>query len=180
MKKIFSIPANNRRDSFEKLIHPHLDQLYRVAFRFCGTREDAEDLVQDLVIKLFPKFDELATIEQLRPWLTRAMYNLFVDNTRRYRRSPVMVHEDDPSVEIPDSGNTPDQEYDRARKLDQLQRMFDQLSDEHRNILALHDMEGYNLPELTTIMDVPLGTLKSRLHRAREKMRDLIKKNGTF
>ncbi len=183
MKNIVIFPRKKSRDKFEELVGPHLEHLYRVAYRFCGTRDDAEDLVQDLIIKLYATRKELETVEQLRPWLARALYNLYVDNIRRYQRSPIMQvppNEEHLLAEITDTANTPDQDHERRQKLQQLQRMFDQLSDEHRTILTLHDMEGYNLPELEKIMGIPVGTLKSRLHRARERLRDLVQKDGTF
>ncbi|MHB8745347.1 MAG: DUF423 domain-containing protein [Gammaproteobacteria bacterium] len=68
---------------FENLLRPHLEHLYRVAYRFAGNVCDAEDLVQDLLVKLYPKLSELTAVEQLRPWLARALYYHAIDKRRR-------------------------------------------------------------------------------------------------
>ncbi len=182
MSGIFSFPGKSDPQRFAQLVEPHLQHLYRLAFRFCGNRADAEDLVQDLVVKLYPRYGELAAVEMLRPWLARALYYLYIDQARRYRRSPLeIVEADDPQLlAVPDPAATPEQAQERRQFLGRLQHHFDRLSDEHRTLLALHDMEGYNLPELAEIFDVPVGTLKSRLHRARSRLRELLEKDGTF
>jgi len=66
-----------------------MSHLYRVAYRFTGAQADAEDLLQDLMIKVYQRPDDLDGVERLRPWLTRVMYRMFIDNRRRYARSPI-------------------------------------------------------------------------------------------
>ena len=72
---------------FEELVRPHLERLYRLAYRFTGQVADAEDLLQDVLIKLYERRDELTSIEDLGPWLSRVLYNRFVDKQRSYARS---------------------------------------------------------------------------------------------
>src|SRR6266702_5499255 len=76
--------------NFEDLLRPQVEYLYRLAWRFTGSVADAEDLVQDVLIKLFPRTQELLEIEKLRPWLARVLYNQFVDSVRRHARSPIV------------------------------------------------------------------------------------------
>ncbi|MFQ5488882.1 MAG: RNA polymerase sigma factor, partial [Gammaproteobacteria bacterium] len=85
MAKILGF-SSKRADQahFERLLRPHLEQLYRLAYRFTGNATDAEDLVQDLLIKIYPRREELKQVEKLRPWLARVMYNLFIDHKRRH------------------------------------------------------------------------------------------------
>lgn len=168
---------------FETLVRPHLDHLYRVAFRFTGSREDAEDLVQDLVVKLYPRRGELAAVEQLRPWLTQVLYRQFVDRYRKERRlkllggdrdepRPGVVGEGFDAMASADPG--PEAEADGRLGRARLERALAQLSREHRAVITLHDAEGYTLVELSRLLDVPTGTLKSRLHRARTRVRELL------
>ncbi|MFP4616059.1 MAG: RNA polymerase sigma factor [Thiohalorhabdus sp.] len=172
---------------FDALVRPHVDVLYRLAFRFTGSREEAEDLVQDLLVKLYPRTRELAAVEDLRPWLTRVLYRMFVDSHRKRRRRRVVPigegreeAEGDPSDQMPSEAPGPEEEanarYTRAR----LQNALRQLGDHHRAVVALHDMEGYTLAELETLLEVPAGTLKSRLHRARARLRELLAEDGTL
>jgi RNA polymerase sigma-70 factor (ECF subfamily) len=179
--------SRDQHADFEALVRPHVDHLYRTAFRFTGSREEAEDLVQDLLVKLMPRVGELAAVEQLRPWLTRVLYRMFVDRHRKQARRRLKVLPDpgtdeggDPLDELP--GDAPDPETEAGARLDQvrLQHALARLSDDHRAVLVLHDMEGYTLPELETLLEVPTGTLKSRLHRARARLRELLNKDGTL
>jgi len=180
MKKIFPFPRRKQTD-FDSLVRPHLDMLYRVAFRFCQQQQDAEDLVQDLLTKLYPRCADMADMNNLKGWLTTSLYHLFIDNQRKNKRSPLQLVDDETqfyeNTATAEAG--PQQQLIRERRLGQIQRTFNQLSDEHRGLLALHDIEGYRLSELQEMLDLPLGTLKSRIHRARARMRELLRVNPT-
>ena len=76
----------NQRASFETLLRPHLDRLYRLAYRLSGNKPEAEDLFQDVLTKVFPKLHSLIEVEEPGSWLCRIMYNHFIDNRRRYAR----------------------------------------------------------------------------------------------
>jgi len=167
--------------SFEELLAPHTENLYRVAYRFTNSQHDAEDLVQELLLKLYPRHQELLKVENLKPWLTRVLYNLFVDAFRRQNRSPVdHGHDHDELIQQqPNSDPGPLQALDQQDLQQQIIQALEQMSEEQRVLLVLHDVESYTLNELTTILDAPLGTLKSRLHRSREKLKKLLEQ-GTF
>ena len=81
-------------DEFVTLLRPYVEGMYRLAYRFCGAREDAEDLVQDLLVKLYPRLEELRGIDNLQSWLATVLYRQFVDRTRHHNRSPVHLTED--------------------------------------------------------------------------------------
>lgn len=169
--------------TFETLVQPHLKPLFRLAYRLTRNREDAEDLIQELLLKLYPRRRELMEVERLRPWLARVMYRIFIDNHRRYTRSPVYLAMDhatsdqdiDPIDNIACPSDTPEQETDRSMLTSHLFKVIDRLSEDHRHVLSLHDIEGYTLEEMQLILDCPIGTLKSRLHRARARMRELLR-----
>lgn len=177
-------PGNaNAASEFEQLLRDHVPALYRSAFRWTGTADRAEDLVQELLVRLYPRLPELRALERLRPWALRVMYRMFVDQVRRERSSPLQFRaEARPNSELADDegGDSIDpsagpaelaeQQYTQARVV----AAWEQLVEEHRVVLSMHDIEDYSLPELSQIMDIPLGTLKSRLHRARAKLRDLL------
>jgi len=177
MRNILSFRA--RRETlpdFEMLVHPHLDYLYRLAYRFCGHQQDAEDLVQDLLVKLYPRHAEVAKVEKLRPWLVTTLYRMFIDGTRRKARSRLELIDDETSFydSVATTDDRPEQSLAREQKIVQMQCAFECLSDDHRTLLTLHDIEGYRLVELEEMLDIPLGTLKSRIHRARARMRQLL------
>jgi len=166
---LFSGPS--AQSEFVRLVSPHVDHLYRLAFRFTNNAQDAEDLVQELLAKLFPRTHEMKDIEKLRPWLDRILYRMFVDRIRHDQRRPIPGCEDNDPDEFPGSGNSPEFDLDQKLTRERLQAAYVQLSEDHRALLAMHDIEGYTLLELETMLDTPIGTLKSRLHRARKQLR---------
>ena len=173
--------ASGGADEFETLLRPQLDRLYRLAYRLTGSVSDAEDLVQDVLVKLYPRRTELSSIADLAPWLGRVLYNQFVDQTRRYRsqRLKVVVDSDAPGADWTAPEPTPEQEALRSFDISQVRSALRKLSEDHRVALLLHDGEGYSLQEIQTVTGVPVGTLKSRLHRGRARLRDLLAEEGT-
>ena len=176
--------ATDNKLVFEHLVRPHFDRLFRLAWRLAGSKADAEDLFQELLIKAFGKLDELVNIDQPGPWLCRVMYNLYVDDRRRFARQRIHTVEEG---HLPGDGLTglpgPDDPVYNNQRIEQLQRLdkaLAQLSDEHRLVVLLHDTEGYKLTEIQNLTGVPMGTVKSRLHRARARLRDILTADGTF
>jgi len=176
--------ATDNKLVFEHLVRPHFDRLFRLAWRLAGSKADAEDLFQELLIKAFGKLDELVNIDQPGPWLCRVMYNLYVDDRRRFARQRIHTVEEG---HLPGDGLAglpgPDDPVYNNQRIEQLQRLdkaLAQLSDEHRLVVLLHDTEGYKLAEIQDLTGVPMGTVKSRLHRARARLRDILTADGTF
>lgn len=159
---------------FEELLRPHVEYLYRLAWRFTGNASDAEDLVQDLLLKLYPRTAELAAVETLRPWLVRVLYRHYVDSVRERARRPAIeatVGDEDPLEQVPSEAEGPEAHAERMRLQGRLLDALRTLNPEQRAVVTMHDIEGYTLEELEKILEAPLGTLKSRLHRARAALR---------
>lgn len=179
-----SIVDRNQRASFEALIKPHLDRLYRLSFRLAGRKHEAEDLFQDVLIKVFPRMEELIDVDQPGAWLCRVMYNHFIDNQRRFARQRLVAVSED---RLPAGRGLEDLPGDLdpvadAERLDNIMRLdnaLSKLSDEHRLVVLLHDTEGYKLHEIQELTGTPIGTLKSRLHRARARLREILESDGT-
>jgi len=166
--------------NFEDLVRPQVEYLYRLAWRFTGNVTDAEDLLQDVLIKVYPKTREMLAIQKLRPWLAKVLYHQYVDSVRQRKRSPVLElvsgaeGEEDPLDKIPTTREGPEQEAERSGQRDRILAAVRQLNPEQRALIAMHDVEGYSLEELETMLETPIGTLKSRLHRARARLRALL------
>ena len=165
-------------------MRPHLDRLYRLAWRLTGQKAEAEDLFQELLIKAYSKLDDLVRIEEPGSWLARVMYNQFIDERRRFARRRMHTVEEG---QLPGEGlagfagtEDPVRDNERAEKMRQLDAALAQLGDEHRVIVLLHDTEGYKLTEIHELMGLPVGTVKSRLHRARARLREILTQSGTF
>ena len=171
-------------DIFERVVRPHFDRLYRLAWRLTGAKAEAEDLFQELLVKAFGMLDELVKIDEPGSWLCRVMYNLFVDQHRRFARQRMHVVDEGhlPGEGLADLAGDLDPVADRERieKFRRLDAAVQQLSEEHRIVVLLHDTEGYKLDEIQELTGTPVGTIKSRLHRARARLRQILNEDGTF
>jgi len=161
-----------------------MERLYRLAWRLTGRKAEAEDLFQELLIKAFGKLDDLVNIDEPGSWLARVMYNLFIDEQRRFARRRMHTVEEgeltgDGLAGMPGTDD-PAQDHEQWQRFERLDAALSQLSDEHRIIVLLHDTEGYKLDEIHVLMDIPVGTVKSRLHRARARLRQILDEDGTF
>lgn len=171
---------------FEKLLRPHLSRLYKLAYRFTGQQADAEDLVQDVVLKLYPRLKEMQKIEQLEPWLARVLYRHFIDRVRVKQRSPLYLVDDEYVLDEhedeihKDEFSGPAENVEATLLQNRLQDALNQLNEDQRTLMILHDVEGYTLNEIHTMLDVSIGTLKSRLNRARSRLRELLKNMEPF
>lgn len=172
MSKILSfLGIKEKEQSFEAIISPHMNNLFKVAYQYTGTKHDAEDLLQDLLEYLFTKQTELRQIEKLKPWLMRCLYNRFIDLYRKKQRQPNLEDIDDEKIQ-PLFRHFDNHQQDDQHK--EIYQAMNKLSADQRAVVTLHDINGYTLPELANIMDIPLGTLKSNLHRARATLKQHI------
>lgn len=177
-----STSANSQ--TFERIIEPHLDRLYRLAWRLTSSKPEAEDLFQEVLVRAFSKLDDLVAIDDPGPWLAKVMYNLFIDEQRRFARTRMRFVEEGQlagdGLEGLAGPGSPDYDQSRYETVMQLHRALEQLSDEHRIVVLMHDTEGYKINEIQTITGIPAGTVKSRLHRARARLRALLEAGGTI
>lgn len=166
------------RTSFSALIRPHLEPMYRLAYRLTGHREDAQDLVQDVLLKLHDKAEQLAEVEAVASWLKRVVYNQYVDHQRRFARQRLRLVEHRELSANPDRAAavqaTPEEQAAGEFTISRLQEALSRLSDDHRLIINLHDVEGYTLTEISEITGITLGTLKSRRQRARARLQNIL------
>lgn len=177
---------------FEVLLETHLNDLYRLAFRLTRNKEVSEDLVQDVFISIDTDKIKPDNLRNPRAWLSTILYRRFVEYWRRQKRETGVV------VPLADNGNSgqenhssgydgfqshspgPQQMVENELKQEKLMQALDLLTPEYREVLVFHDVEGFSLPELTVITGTPLGTLKSRLHRARSRMQDTLEEINFF
>lgn len=158
--------------------------MYNFAYRLTGQQQDAEDLVQDVVLKLFPRLDELEEVQQLQPWLNRVLYRHFVDQTRksasqREVNASTLVSPDRQSAFIESlSETTPDASasIDQQRISEIVNDLIGSLPPDQRTLILLHDADGWRQEDISAVMGLPVGTIKSRLHRCRSHMRDRLRK----
>ena len=177
---------DNSPDAFDELVRPHLDTLYKLSFRLTRSVAEAEDLLQEVLCKVFVRRTELTSIGDLGPWLSRVLYNQFIDSTRKSKRRRLRVVSEN---ELPnecsvdsfaDPHGDPQSVAVAQFDIDRVTEALNALSVDHRTVIVMHDIEGYKLEEIQSITDTPVGTLKSRLNRARTRLREILRSDGTF
>ena len=167
---------------FEADALPYLDQLYGTALRMTRSPADAEDLVQDTYAKAFAAFRSYEQGTNLRAWLFRILRNTFINNYRKAQRQP----SSGPSEELTDgqlldleqrtSGGVRSAENEALERLgdDEIANAMATIPEDFRTAVYLADVEGFSYKEIADIMETPVGTVMSRVHRGRKALRALL------
>jgi len=166
------------RKEFEKLALEQLDLLYRMARRMTRSESGAEDLVQETYLRALRSYGGFDLKEfGIRPWMLRIMHNLHVSRFKREKRQPMSIG-DGQLESLARTGRSPDSPppWDNFQGMDQqLVRALEQLPQEYQSALLLWAIEEMSYKEIAHALDVPIGTVMSRLHRARSRLSDLLK-----
>jgi RNA polymerase sigma-70 factor (ECF subfamily) len=165
-------PAD-KRVSFQSEALVHLDAVYRVALRLTGNPADAEDLVQETMLRAYRSWDRFTLGTNAKGWLLTILRNLFINEYRRRSRHPETVNLDtiEPFAVFQDIQDSDPQ----ARFFDQIVdeeviRAVDSLPEAFREAVTLSDVEGLSYEEIAKVLNVPVGTVKSRLFRGRRML----------
>nr|WP_250150257.1 RNA polymerase sigma factor SigE [Mycolicibacter acidiphilus] len=158
--------------SWDELVRQHADRVYRLAYRLAGNQQDAEDLTQETFIRVFRSLHSYqpGTFEG---WLHRITTNLFLDMVRRRGRIRMEALPEDYD-RVPADQPDPEQIYHDARLDPDLQAALDSLLPEFRAAVVLCDIEGLSYEEVGATLGVKLGTVRSRIHRGRQALRDYL------
>jgi RNA polymerase sigma-70 factor, ECF subfamily len=169
-----------READFERDVLPVMGQLYPAAFRMTKNTSDAEDLVQETVAKAYAKFHQFRPGTNLRAWLHRILANTFINDYRKRRREPATTLATDLGGDWtgvdrlgPPARSAEAEALDRLADSDILRALRD-LPEDFRMAIYLADIEGYPYREVAEMMGTPIGTVMSRLHRGRGKLREKL------
>ena len=164
-------------DQFETTALPFLDVVYDSALRLTGEPASAQDITQETFLRAWKSFESFRPGSNCRAWLLRIAYNLFCSDYRKQRRLPgAFVSDDgpDPLGEVVASGPGPEESAMRQLDSEALHAALDRLPDDFRTAVVLVDIQGLSCAEAADIMGTPRGTVLSRLHRARTRLRGLL------
>lgn len=163
-------------DSFGQLVQKYQDRLFNTMVHVTGSREEAEDVVQDAFVQAYVKLDMFAGKSTFYTWLYRIAFNISVSRRRRRRPETSVESIRDASGNEPtDGAETAEQKAERRERAAQVYVALDQLSHEHRSILVLREVEGCCYETIAEMLELPVGTVRSRLHRARSQLRDILR-----
>jgi RNA polymerase sigma-70 factor (ECF subfamily) len=166
------------RQQFEPLALEHLDLLFRLAKRMTRDAHRAEDLVQETYLRAFRSADNFELQEfGIRPWLIRILHNVHVTRGQREKRQPAAL--EDEHLDAATAAGAAAAEAPPASTWDgmddQIKRAFDALPAEYQAVMHLWAIEELSYKEIAEALDVPLGTVMSRLHRARQRLSEQLK-----
>ena len=167
-------PVNHAE--FQKEIMPHYSALFNYAMRITGDSDDADDLVQETLMKAFRFFDKFEKGTNSKAWLFRILKNSYINEYRRVHKEPDKVDYEDvqnfyENIKATDV-KTQHYEEDAFNNLldDNLSKAITKLPEDFRTVIILSDIEGYTYEEIADFVDCPVGTVRSRLHRARKML----------
>ncbi|MBQ9980088.1 MAG: sigma-70 family RNA polymerase sigma factor [Oscillospiraceae bacterium] len=170
-------------DAFSELVRLHENRIYSLCLRMMGNPEDAQDAAQEAFIKAWEKLSTFRGDSAFSTWLYRLASNLCLDMiaARNRRAASSLSDEDGSFLDTPDTAPLPQEELERRERLGALKAAMDTLPDEARTMLILREGQGLSYEEIGQVLNLPPGTVKSRLFRAREKLREeLLSKNGNI
>lgn len=180
--------GNSRNTRFQQEMIPHMDLLYNYAFYLTGNRNNADDLLQETYLKAFRFFDKFETGTNAKAWLYRIMRNAYINEYRRLQRIPDLVEYDDRLSAYQMDGREQLSLNDFARKVDT--QMFDDeiaealssLPEKFKSVIVLRDVQDLPYEEIAEALEIPVGTVRSRLHRGRgilfNRLREYARSRG--
>ncbi len=167
---------NELYKEFEREAIPHMDALYNFALRMTGDSDAANDLVQDTFLKAFRFFDKFEKGTNCKAWLFRIMKNTYINNYRKKTKEPDKVDYEDvenfyenAKPSSTDSAHLEKEIYDNLLD-DEISSAIASLPDDFKTVIILSDIEGFTYDEIADFVDCPVGTVRSRLHRARKML----------
>lgn len=166
-----------KQEDFNEEIIPHLDALYNFGLRLTSDPNDAEDLVQDTIVKAFRFFSSYEKGTNAKAWLFRILKNSYINNYRKKSKKPQQVDYDEVSTFYEtiraERTDTSDLEDKMFRELidDELSNALDNIPEDFRTVVLLCDVEDFTYEEIANMLDVPIGTIRSRLHRGRNLLK---------
>jgi RNA polymerase sigma-70 factor (ECF subfamily) len=170
-----------RTEAFGELVRRHQDRLFNTVYRLLDNADDAQDVVQEAFLNAYQSLDSFKGDSLFFTWLYRIAVNTAISLKRKQRvvismsagqEEGAAIEPLDPS-ELSQPGHALEQEEQERR----IQHALNRLSSEHRTVLVMKDMEGQKYEEMAEVLQVPIGTIRSRLHRARLELRELLRQD---
>lgn len=158
------------------LVERYQDRLYNTMVHVVGSSEDARDVVQDAFVQAFVKLETFQQSAAFYTWLYRIAFNMAMSRLRR-KKPTVSVEQvrESTGLDPVDPQDPPDSPMEKDERVGQIRAAINRLGDDHRRVLVLREIDGRSYDEISEILDLPVGTVRSRLHRARMELRDQLK-----
>lgn len=172
-----TIETESKTEKFESLALSYMDSIYRSALYMAKNESDAQDLVQETYLRAYKFFDKFREGSNLRAWLYRILRNTFINNIRRNKIQSQVIHLSEIEAQgqdIPSNENTEDKVFGDLFD-DDISTAINRLPEEYRTTVLLADVEKLSYKEIAEIMECPIGTVMSRLHRSRKFLKESLR-----
>ncbi len=159
--------------AFGELVRRYQDRLLTAMTAVCGSVSEAEDVIQEAFLQAYCKLDSFRSESRFYTWLYRIAFNMSVNMKRKKRPTLSVDHvRESTGWDAADSGPAPDDGLQRVERSEQLMAAIGRLAEEFRQVLVLRELEGFCYETISEVLDLPIGTVRSRLHRARQQLRE--------
>lgn len=169
-------------ESFELLISSYDKRAYNIAYRVMGNEEDAKDMAQEALLKVFKSLKDFKGQSAFSTWLYRIVTNVCLDELRRRKNEKYVsmdstIHTENGELhrEMCSDKETPESVYERVEQRELIKNAISELNEDYRSAIVLRDIQGFSYEEISNILDCSLGTVKSRINRGRIMLRDKLK-----
>lgn len=182
-QKIVRAAAQGDDRAFERLVRENQKHVYNLALKLTGNAEDALDASQDAFLKAYQNLKSFRGDSRVSVWLYRLTYNACMDLIKKSRRGHVVsmpTDEEGTELDAPDPGPGPDELMERREELESVRRALSELNEDKRIILMMREYRGMSYAEISRVLKLEEGTVKSRLARARAALAENLKNSGTF
>lgn len=168
--------------AFEKIVSEYQNVVYSVVYRYAENSEDAEDMSQEVFIKMFKNINSFQFKSKLSTWIYRVATNTCIDLVKKFKQDNTYsldegiesVDGEKNYIEISDVSMAPENVYGRYETRDVINQAIKNLNEEYRTVIILRDIEGLSYDEISEVLSCSVGTVKSRISRGRRKLREIL------
>ncbi len=169
-------------EAFEQLVSAYDKRAYNIAYRVMGNEEDAKDMAQEAMLRVYRSIKDFKGQSSFSTWLYRIVTNVCLDELRRRKNdkhvsidSTIQTEDGELHIELSSDKETPETAYERVEQRELIKKAIRELNDEYRSVIVLRDIQGFSYEEISNMLDCSLGTVKSRINRARALLRDKLR-----
>lgn len=162
--------------AFEKIVTEYEALVYNTCYKLLSNVEDSRDATQDTFVKVYKNLSKFNEDSNLKAWIYTIAYNTCLDIIRK-RKEVISLDDDEKFIEIKDKANV-EADVLNKEKRNVILKSLNKLSFEHKSLIVLRDIDGYSYEEISQIMKIPLGSVKSGISRGRKKLKEIIEKSG--
>ena len=174
--------AGGDTEAFERLVRTYENKIYHLALRMCGSADEAADIAQEAFLAAWRGLPSFRGEAGFATWLYRLTSNAAIDYLRRQKkqRGDMSLDDEELGLDAVDSGPSPQETAEGSELRSAVAAGLNQLSEGHRQVLVLREIQGLSYEEIASVLELDIGTVKSRISRARSSLRKILLENGNL